>query len=67
MKFGIADNGRLQDVWDGSALRPLCSSGRFFSNKSNLALSLSTDGVPLYKSSPISIWLSFLIFHQLFE
>ena len=51
----------LQDVWDGSALRPLCSRGRFFSSADNLALSLSTDGVPVYKSSPVSIWPVYLI------
>ena len=46
----------LHDVWDGSALRPLCAPGRFFSHKNHLALSLSTDGVPLLKSSKVSLW-----------
>ena len=56
-----AGNDRLQDVWDGSGLRPLCVPGRFFANKNNLALSLSTDGVPLYKSSPVSLWPVYLV------
>lgn len=51
----------LRDVWDGSALRPLCAPGRFFSNKNHLALSLSTDGVPLFKSSRLSLWPVYLV------
>ena len=56
-----ADGEILRDVWDGSALRSLCSNGRFFSNRNNLALSLSTDGVPLYKSSKLSLWPIYLV------
>ena len=51
----------LHDIWDGSALRPLCAPGRFFSNKNHLALSLSTDGVPLFKSSKLSLWPVYLV------
>ena len=43
-------------MWDGTALHPLCAPGRFLSNKDNLAISLSTDGIPLYKSSTVSLW-----------
>lgn len=56
-----AERASLHDVWDGAALRPLCSPGRFFSDKHHLALSLSTDGMPLYKSSPVSIWPVYLV------
>lgn len=51
----------LRDVWDGSALHPLLQPGRYFADKHNLALTLSTDGVPLYKSSPVSIWPVYLV------
>lgn len=54
-------SGLLQDVWDGAVLRPLCEPGRFFSDRHNLALALSTGGVPLYKSSPVSLWPVYLV------
>ena len=51
----------LHDVWDGSAVRPLCAPGRFFSHKNHLALPLSTDGVPLFKLSKVSLWPVYLV------
>lgn len=57
----MGNSDQLNDVWDGLALRPLCGPGRFFSDRcNNMALSLSTDGVPLYKSSPVSLWPVYL-------
>lgn len=58
---GTGRNEILQDVWDGSGLQPLTAPGRYFSNPHNMALSLSTDGVPLYKSSRVSMWPVFLV------
>lgn len=55
------DENKLRDVWDGLALKPLCAPGRFFSSSANIALSLSTDGVPLYKSSTMSLWPVYLV------
>ena len=51
----------INDVWSGSGLKPLCQSGRFFSNPNNLAFSLSTDGLPLFQSLKISLWPVFLV------
>ncbi len=50
----------VRDVWDGSALKPLCAPGRFFSNPFNLALSLCTDGVEVFKSSRVCLWPVYL-------
>ena len=52
---------KLGDVWDGSVLRPMCHPGRYLSNEHNLTFALSTDGVALYKSSPMSIWPVYLV------
>ena len=37
-------------------MKSLGAPGRYFADKQNLALVLNTDGVPLYKSSLVSIW-----------
>ena len=42
----------ISDVWDAKML----SSNDFFRSSSNLALSLFTDGVPVFKSSKVSVW-----------
>lgn len=57
----LSSTSKLEDVWDGSVLRPMCGPGRYFSNDHNLALALSTDGVALYKSSLVSIWPVYLV------
>ena len=54
------DDGCIHDIWDGTALNPLLSEGRFFSNSCHLALSLTTDGVAIFKSSTKYLWPVYL-------
>ena len=51
-----SDRGKnpLSDVWTGTVIQEQISE--FFKTKSNLALSIFTDGVPLFKSNQISLW-----------
>ena len=42
-------------------MQPLCVPGRFFSSPVNLALSLCTDGVNIFKSSPVGLWPVYLV------
>ena len=44
-------DGAIHDIWNGEKLR---NSREFFSCPEHLAFSLSTDGVPIFKSSPFS-------------
>lgn len=53
------------DIWSGSVLRPDIEPGKFFSYKEHLALSIFTDGIPLFKSSTISLWPVYLIVNNL--
>ena len=50
-------SGRMRDVWDGQLLRRLRG---VFSRKTDIALSLNTDGVAIFKSSSWSLWPVFL-------
>lgn len=50
----------LSDVWDGAYLKKLTQHGRYFSSGDNLALALSTDGVPVFQSSSTSLWPVYL-------
>lgn len=54
-------DGRICDVWNGQALH---SQKDFFSYPEHLAFSLSTDGVPLFKSSSTSFWPVYLVIHN---
>lgn len=50
------DSDVMKDVWHGLAMIRLSNENEFFSNNNRIALSLSTDGVPLFKSSSLSMW-----------
>ena len=50
-------NGKLTDVWNGSVLQTYISQDSFFNDSPlNLAVTLCTDGIPIYKSSSITLW-----------
>ena len=53
-------DGRIHDIWNGDALKPLLQEGAFFSHPEHLGLILSTDGVPVFKSSSGSLWPVYL-------
>lgn len=42
-------------------MQKLCAPGRYLSNSFNLALSLCTDGVEIFKLSPVSLWPVYLV------
>ena len=50
-----------RDIWDGASLRVKIKEGSFYLYAENLALMLSTDGVPLFKSSSADLWPVFLV------
>lgn len=50
----------IRDVWDGLSMKE--TNFEPSSNKRNISLMISTDGIPLFKSSTISLWpVSFAI------
>ena len=48
----------LADIWDGEKLKNFST---FENNTISLAFSLSTDGVPVFKSSTVSMWPAYLL------
>jgi len=56
-----SDDCSIHDIWDGTVLKPQLSEGRYFSNSCHLASSFTTDGVPIFKSSRVSLWPVYLM------
>lgn len=54
----------LKDVYDGQLYRDLFENG-VLKDKNNLSFSMNTDGVPLFKSSKVSMWPVYMLINEL--
>ena len=58
-------DGFIHDIWNGNGVKPLTQDGGFLTYPEHLGLSLSTDGVPVFKSSSDSLWPVYLNIYNL--
>ena len=61
-KYG---KNNIEDIYDGVIYRKNFMNHGVLSNPNNILLLWNTDGVPLFKSSKISIWPIFLVINEL--
>ena len=54
----------IEDIYDGGLYRSLVSKG-ILSSGNNISFIFNTDGVPVFKSSKVSIWPLYLIINEL--
>ena len=57
--------GNIEDIYDGLFSEKHFKNYGFLVNPDNISFLWNTDGVPLFKSSKISIWPIFLIINEL--
>ncbi|XP_066923710.1 uncharacterized protein [Clytia hemisphaerica] len=55
----------IEDIYDGSLYQNNWSKGCNLSNPYNISFTWNTDGVPLFKSSKISLWPIYLVINEL--
>ena len=55
----------IEDIYDGELYKSYMSGDGFLTNPNNVSFMWYTDGVPLFKSSKISIWPLFLSINEL--
>jgi hypothetical protein len=55
----------LSDITSGSGYTKLRSPGGFLHRNANITLTMFTDGVPLFKSSHVSIWPVYLTINEI--
>ena len=51
----------LTDIWDGAGFRINTNYKNFFSLPGRIAVSMCTDGIPLFKSSSVTLWPIYLV------
>ena len=54
----------IEDVYDRQLYKELCAKGLLCS-KDNISFLMNTDGVPVFKSSKVSIWPLYLVINKL--
>lgn len=58
------DKNCISDVFDGSVYKNLFNKG-FLNNPNNLSFAFNTDGIPIFKSSKVSMWPVYLLINEL--
>ena len=61
---GKNSDDAISDVYDGVLYKELCEKG-ILNSKDNISFIMNTDGVPVFKSSKVSIWPVFMIINEL--
>jgi hypothetical protein len=64
-KVNVGKSKTIKDIIDGKEYLKHCQPGGFLHSPNNLSLIFNTDGIPLYKSSKVSLWPIFLAINEL--
>lgn len=55
----------IEDIYDGDLYKRFSKEGGFLDSQNNISFMWYTDGVPLFKSSKVSVWPLFLSVNEL--
>ena len=55
----------IEDIYDGALNKKLSGNGGFLSFPDNVSFLMNSDGVPVFKSSKVSIWPLYLLINEL--